>query len=88
MILHLQDLEFLEIKDQNPDLFIHTFGGEDESLDIKEYGIQIGDLTMSDLTPWQMKELGVKIINHLISNGHNFDILDDRNGHGAYLICK
>lgn len=65
---------------ENRNQCVNTFGGEDENLGIKEYGIQIGDLTIRELTPYQMKSLGVLIINHLMANGHRVSIGQDVNG--------
>lgn len=71
----------IEIEDSS---CINTFGGEDSHKDYSfaEYGIQIGDLTISEITPEQMKTLGVAIINHLLSNGHDFEFYNDNQGNG------
>lgn len=67
--------------------FINVYGGEAwvDDFEIREYGIQLGDLSLCELTPEEYKSLGIQIINHLMSNGHNFEIRNDRNGNGEYL---
>jgi len=69
------------------DGFINTFGGEywDDDYQFSDYGVQLGNLSISKLTPEEFKDLGIKIINHLMSNGHGFEIRNDRNGNGEYL---
>lgn len=72
-------------KDFNIDPYnISTYGGESwiDDFELKEYGIQIGDLTIAEITPEQMKMLGVAIINHLMSNGHQFEFYNDNQGNG------
>lgn len=70
------NIQFSE-SDQNNNFFVHTFGGESYIDDIEwsEYGIQLGDLSISGLTPETTKKLAIILINHLILNGHNFDII-------------
>lgn len=66
---------------------ISVYGGEywDDSYQFSDYGIQLEDVTIAELTPEQYKKLGIQIINHLMSNGHRFEIRNDRNGNGEYL---
>jgi len=56
--------------------FINIFGGESWIDDIyfDDYGIQIGDLSISDLSSEAMKELAQQIVNHLLLNGHKAEI--------------
>ena len=63
---------------------ISTYGGETwlDDYEIREYGIQIGDLTIAEINPEEMKKLGIVIINHLISNGHEFEFYNDNQGNG------
>ncbi len=63
---------------------ISTYGGESwiDEYEFKEYGIQIGDLTIHEITPEDMKKLGVCIINHLMANGHEFEFYNDNQGNG------
>lgn len=62
--------------------FINSFGGEgwDEDIAIREYGIQLGDLTLCDITPEEYKSLGISIINHLMANGHKFEFIKTQDG--------
>jgi hypothetical protein len=55
---------------------IHTFGGEcnDPDLFLEHYGIDFDTVTIYDLTPNQMVMLAKSIIDHLILNGHQFEI--------------
>lgn len=66
---------------------LQTFGGEfwDDDFHFQEYGISLGGLTITSLPPETIKELGVQIINHLMLNGHDFEIRNDKNGNGEYL---
>lgn len=61
---------------------IYSFGGEIDIDDmfIREYGVQIGDLTLSDITPEEYKNLGISIINHLMANGHKFEFIKTQDG--------
>lgn len=63
---------------------IYTYGGECwiEDYEIKEYGIQIGELTISEINPEQFKDLAIKMVNHLMSNGHEFEFYNDSQGNG------
>lgn len=67
-----------------------TFGGEyrDNDYEFAEYGIDMGYVCFYNLSPNQMKSLGLSIINHLIANGHSFEFRDNRNGNGEYLCEK
>lgn len=66
---------------------LQTFGGEfwDDDFHFQDYGIALGDLTITSLSPETMKKLGVEIINHLIINGHRFEIRNSTEGNGEYL---
>jgi hypothetical protein len=74
----------------------NTFGGESSDPDMGEsnyYGIQSfggGDehFSIGKITPNQMINLGCSIISHLMINGHQFEIKDDRDGNGEYLTIK
>jgi len=57
--------------------FVSSFGGEswDGDFEWSEYGIQIADLSVSGLTPETTKRLAMTLTNHLILNGHRFDIV-------------
>jgi hypothetical protein len=59
-----------------------TFGGEywDGDLHFQEYGLDCGDVSFYGLSPSQYKSLGMQIINHLLINGHSFEIGRDHNG--------
>lgn len=61
-------------KDQS---FVSSFGGESyiDDFEWSEYGIQIGDLSVGGLTPETTKRLAMTLTNHLILNGHRFDIV-------------
>ena len=63
---------------------ISTYGGESwiGDYEMKEYGIQIGDLTIAEISPEDIKKLGVCIINHLMANGHEFEFYNDNQGNG------
>ncbi len=56
-----------------------VFGGESGGYDdydsiYFEYGLDFGSFKVFGLKPEQMSKLGCEIINHLIVNGHRFDI--------------
>lgn len=57
--------------------FVSSFGGESyiDDFEWSEYGIQIGDISIGGLTPETTKRLAMTLINHLILNGHRFDIV-------------
>jgi hypothetical protein len=77
-----------DIELSEDDTFIQTFGGEChiDGYDFKDYGIQIGAVTVTQLNPKQYMDLGVSIINHLMINGHYFKILNDKDGNGDYIV--
>lgn len=60
----------------NKDNFINIFGGESwrEDTYLDDYGIQIGDVSIYDLSSEVMKELARQIVNHLLLNGHKAEI--------------
>lgn len=57
--------------------FVNSFGGESyiDDFEWSEYGIQIGDISIGGLTPETTKRLAMILIDHLILNGHRFDII-------------
>jgi hypothetical protein len=67
-----------------------TFGGEADldGYDIKEYGLNIGDISIHSISPEQFKHLAVNMINHLMNNGHNFVIDRDYNGYFVKDITR
>ena len=78
--IHKEGSEDFDIDPYN----ISTYGGEGwiDDFFLDEYGIQIGDLSISEITSKRMKELGVCIINHLLANGHLFEFYNDNQGNG------
>lgn len=57
--------------------FINVCGGEyvfDDNYNLAEYGIQIGDLFISEMTPEEYKRLAIAMVNHLGVNGHRFEL--------------
>lgn len=64
-----------------------TFGGEfwDGFYDFKDYGLDIGDITISNISPEQYKRLALEMVNHLLINGYCFELKDDKDGNGKYL---
>lgn len=61
---------------------INSFGGEvwDEDICIREYGLQLGDLSLGDITPEEYRNIGTLIINHLMANGRKFEFIRTQNG--------
>ena len=58
---------------------VSTFGGEYCHLDGSEfadYGISFGEHTVHGLTPTQAVALACILVDHLIINGHRFEIQD------------
>lgn len=53
--------------DEN-ETFCQTYGGVDD------YGIQIGDLSISGIPSKLMVRLACEMVNHLIINGHQFEL--------------
>lgn len=74
-------------KVENNDEF-STFGGEYwiEDDHFEDYGLDCGDVAFFGLSAGQYKSLGLEIINHLLINGHSFEIVPDHNG--EYLRGK
>ncbi len=58
------------------DEIINTFGGEydSEEFSLSEYGIDFEKVSIHGLTPKQMEILACKIISHMITCGHRFEI--------------
>ena len=65
--------------------FINVYGGEywDDDYQFSDYGIQLGDLTIANLTPQELKQIGLGIINSLLINGHQFEL--GRHQDGQYI---
>ena len=59
-----------------PNIYIQTYGGETwiDNQEFNDYGIQIGDLSISGLTGDDMEKLAIEMVNHLMINGHRFKI--------------
>ena len=61
-----------------------TYGGEQwlsEHWELKEYGINIGDISIDGITPEQMVSLACEMVNHLAVNGHDFELANSQDGH-------
>lgn len=99
MKINLEDIEDIRVNIDFNDC-IQTHGGEytlygndgeayDDHID---YGIQfIGDdesISFGGMSISQYTEVGLSIINHLMANGHRFEINDSRDGNGEYLTIK
>jgi hypothetical protein len=79
---------------------IQTYGGESTLYDTDEnpydehidYGIgfdgEYQSVNISGMNVSQYMRLGLEIINHLMVNGHSFEIKNDRQGNGEYLSIK
>ncbi len=67
--------------DSSQQLYVGTFGGEyrDEWGTYSEYGIQIDNVAVDGLNPDEFKKLAVLMINHLIVNGHSFELIANPN---------
>ena len=68
-------------QDSSQQLYVGTFGGEyqDEENLFSQYGIQIDDLAVNGLDPDEFKKLAILMINHLIVNGHSFELVQRPN---------
>ncbi len=55
---------------------IQTFGGESwiDGWEFREYGIDFGEVSIHNISPAQMVSLAQTIVDHLILNGHRFEI--------------
>jgi hypothetical protein len=53
-----------------------TFGGESfiDGWEFAEYGIDFGEVSVYNISPVQMVDLALKMVDHLILNGHRFEI--------------
>lgn len=58
---------------------ITTFGGESyiDDYEFDEYGIQCDDMQIWHIPSSGFKKLAVRMINHLMVNGHEFKFLND-----------
>ena len=57
-----------------------TFGGQgwlDTDWYVDEYGMQLGDVSISDIPSTLMIHLACEMVNHLRSNGHEFEFVAD-----------
>lgn len=77
-----------EVWDGEP--LTQTHGGEheDDSIKIAEYGFSIGGLSIYDIPPETFKGLAVEMINHLIVNGHQFELNKDHSDYHYSLKAK
>ncbi len=55
---------------------LYTFGGESyiDDFEFAEYGIDFGNVAISKISPKQMIALASIMVDHLILNGHRFEI--------------
>jgi hypothetical protein len=51
-----------------------TFGGEDREQDFAEYGLDLGKVHVHGLTPAQAIQLACTLVDHLVRNGHDFEL--------------
>ncbi len=63
---------------------ISTQGGESwiGDYEMTEYGIHIGELTIEETSPEDIKKLGVCIIYHIVAHGHALEFYNDNQGNG------
>lgn len=55
---------------------IQTYGGEfPGETYLNDYGIQIDDLNITGIQSGILKKLAVEMVNHLIANGHEFEMI-------------
>lgn len=57
-----------------------TFGGQgwlDSEWYVDEYGIQLGDVSVHGISSSLMIHLAVAMVNHLRTNGHEFEFVLD-----------
>ena len=68
-------------QDSSQQLYVGTFGGEyqDEGDLFSQYGIQIDYLAVDGLDPDEFKKLAILMVNHLILNGHSFELISNPN---------
>lgn len=70
---------------------LSTYGGEQwltEDYYSDDYGISIGDVSIHSIKSDQLKEFAVEAINHLIINGHGFELKEGNSFEHAKLIPK
>jgi hypothetical protein len=55
---------------------IQTFGGEAfiDNWEFAEYGIDFGEVAIHNVSPTQMVGLACTMVDHLLLNGHRFEI--------------
>jgi hypothetical protein len=56
---------------------LSTYGGEawlDHDYRFAEYGLDLGKVSVGGLTPDQMASLACIMVDHLLLNGHRFEI--------------
>lgn len=76
-----ESLDRLESQDDalklNGSESIYTFGGESwiDDFEFAEYGISFGDCSIHGLTPAQAISLATTLLDHLMLNGHKFEIV-------------
>jgi hypothetical protein len=63
----------------SPSDHVGTFGGEAEidNIRVEHYGLTLGKLSISNISPAQMSELAIKMVNHLMACGHEFRFVND-----------
>lgn len=70
--------------------YIGTSGGEYESDDLKldSYEVNFDKVSVMNLTPRQMICLAVEVVNHLMLNGHKFEIRESNSQDQTHcFIC-
>ena len=68
-------------KDVSDQLYVGTYGGEydDNYGSYARYALQIDDLSIHGFSPEEFKKLAILMINHLIANGHSFELIPNPN---------
>ena len=54
--------------------YVSTFDGEDPAQGLAAYGICIGEVHISEISVPLFKKLAIEMVNHLMANGHHFEI--------------
>jgi hypothetical protein len=64
-----------------------SFGGEywDDDYKFVDYGLDFGDILISNISSEQYKGLALEMINHLLINGYSFELRDNKDGNGKHI---
>ena len=84
------ELDQEELDQEEPNFAVQISGGEywDGDFEIDDYQLSINDLRINNIPAKFLKEIVLEAANHLIVNGHDFQIVKDDHQDQRYKLIE